>query len=145
MVLWKKFCFESWLPLNRWISPGQIVSISKYNFLFYEIGYYSSFTVLLVKIALYSVKPPYDFLPARYWKWLIISKSCKGHIWMCFDIFRLILHHIKLIDLLSFLLPREPFYRYTREQTRETKTAKIQIISLFISSPSKGLGERVGD
>lgn len=62
---------------------------------------------------------------------------------MGFDIFSLILHHIRLIDLLSFLLFCDPFYFYAREQTRETKTAKIKIICLF-SSPTKGLEERVG-
>lgn len=56
---------------------------------------------------------------------------------MGFDIFSLILHHIRLIDLLSFLLFCDPFYFYAREQTRETKTAKIKIIFVCFLAPLK--------
>lgn len=112
-----------------------------FNLLIYEIGCFSSLTVLLVETTI--VKAPYDLIPARYWQCLVVSKSCKRHTWVGFDIFSLILHYIRTIDLLSFLLLCDPFYFYTREQTRETRTAKIQIICLF-SSPSEGLGERVG-
>lgn len=32
VVLWKKFWFETWLPLNVWVSSGQRISVSKFRF-----------------------------------------------------------------------------------------------------------------
>ena len=99
----------------------------RFNFLIYELGYYSSLTVLSWKSPIVC-KAPLGFDTNKILKMLIISKSCKGNTWVHFDTFRSILHPIKLTDLLSFLLPCDPFYFYTTEQTRETETAKIQII-----------------
>lgn len=70
-------------------------------------------------------------------------KSCTGNARRGSHIFSLIPHHTRLVGLLSSLLPCDPSYFYPREQATETKTAKIQTISVCFSS-SDGLGERVG-
>lgn len=69
-------------------------------------------------------------------------KSCTGNARLGSPIFSLIPPHTRLVGLLSSLLPCDPSYFYPREQATETKTAKIQTLSVCFSSSR--FGERVG-